>query len=1053
MHSLTQEPQSIDLKSIFNVLPGNSLLVLPDAPTFTIVAVTDEYLQVCGRSRDALVGKGLFEAFPSDPASVDKDSETGARASLEHALLHKEPHQLQFHRYDILGSKGVFEERYWQIHNRPIVEGTGEVVYLIHTVEDVTDLVRADKQEEAIKKIEKANKEFLSAPILMCIIKGKDYIIEMANDRTLQAWGQTAEVIGKPLLQVVPELEGQGIIEDIDKVKTTGNPLAVYERPAVLFQNGVKKTLYFNLVFHPYFENEAEPVVTSVICVAHDVTEQVMARKEAEESEHRFKELVAEADIATAVYMGREMRIQYANEAMIRLWGKDRSVIGKTVKEALPELEGQPFHQLLDQVFTTGITYWGKEDRGELVVDGKRQAFYFNFSYKALRNANGEIYGILNMATDVTEQVMAKQRLAESERNLRNTILQAPVAMCILKGDSYVVEVANERMFELWGKQGHEVLQKPIFESIPEARHQGLEELLLHVYTTGETYAANERPVALPRKGGMQTIYVNFVYEPFREGDGTISGIIAVAFDVTEQVMSRKIVEESEQRVRSIVESAPFPIGVYVGREMRIELANQSIIDVWGKGPDVIGKRYSDVLPELGNSEIFAQLDQVFTTGVPFHARNQQVDIVVEGELQPFYFNYSFTPLYDTTGKIYGVMNTAAEITDQVKARKQIEQSEQNFRSMILQAPVAMCIMLGPNHVVDIANDVMIELWGKPRESVMHKPVFEGLPDARQQGLEQLLDNVYQTGVPFHGLEHPVSLVRNGKPEVVYQNFVYEPYKDSNGHIIGVLAISVDVTPQVLARHKIEDVVKERTKELEQRNKELEQFTYISHHDLQEPLRKIIIFADMIRAESYQQLSPGSQKRFDKIAESAKRMSSALRDVLNYASLNKEEQLQPVDLNEVIAAVNGDLELAIEDKKATISVDVLPVIKAVPPQMHQLFYNLLNNALKFAKANEPAKIKIASQSLEPDDLKEHPGLDQARQYYQITIKDNGIGFNQNAATKIFDMFQRLHDNHEYAGTGIGLALCKKVVMNHAGKIWAESKPGLGATFKIILPAK
>src|SRR5262249_55149243 len=159
-------------------------------------------------------------------------------------------------------------------------------------------------------------------------------------------------------------------------------------------------------------------------------------------------------------------------------------------------------------------------------------------------------------------------------------------------------------------------------------------------------------------------------------------------------------------------------------------------------------------------------------------------------------------------GNIYGIMNTAADVTDLNVAKLQLEQSEHNFRLMVKQAPVAMCIMLGADHVVEIANDMMLDLWGKPAGSVMRLPIFDGLPDARDQGLETLLDSVYSTGIPFIASERPVNLVRNGKPETVYQNFVYEPYRDSTGKILGVLAISNDVTAQVLARQQIEEIVK-----------------------------------------------------------------------------------------------------------------------------------------------------------------------------------------------------------------------------------------------------
>ncbi len=295
--------------------------------------------------------------------------------------------------------------------------------------------------------------------------------------------------------------------------------------------------------------------------------------------------------------------------------------------------------------------------------------------------------------------------------------------------------------------------------------------------------------------------------------------------DLEQIVFDRtRALEESQHRMRKIIETAPFPIGIYTGREMRIEFANKAITDVWGKGEGVTGKLYADVLPELENQAIFAQLDSVFTTGIPFHADNQRVDLVIEGELTPFYFNYSFTALYDRDGQIYGVMNTAANITELVKAKMAADRGEEELYNLILRAPVAMCVLNGPDHVVTVANDLMIALWGKPAEQVMQKPIFKGLPDAKAQGLEKLLDDVYKTGEGYRAHEQPVTLLRNGREEVVYQNFVYEAHRDLSGKIIGVIATTIDVTEQVMSRKLLEKSYEEQqtiSEELAASNEEL----------------------------------------------------------------------------------------------------------------------------------------------------------------------------------------------------------------------------------------
>lgn len=668
-----------------------------------------------------------------------------------------------------------------------------------------------------------------------------------------------------------------------------------------------------------------------------------------------------------------------------------------------------------------------------------------------------------------------------------------------------------------------------------------------------------------------------------------------ITIDASEQEESVRRIEQSEQQVRAIIDSAPFPIGVYVGREMRIQYANQSMIDVWGKGPDVIGKTYSEILPELASQEIYSQLDFVFTTGTAFHKRGQRVDLVVDGKLQPFYFNYSFTPLFNGEGSVYGVMNTAAEITDLVLAKQQVEQSERNFRSMILQSPVAMCILLGPEHNIDIANDQMIQLWGKPREQVMGKPMFDALPDSRDQGLESLLSDVFHKGITHRFDQRPVELFRNGQYETTYQNFVYQPYKDGQGTITGVLSISVEVTEQVkyqqqlkLNEEALQQRVDERTKELENQrnllnnilvnssngisvsemvrdengkvidaatvlandaaikftglprelylsrtatqidphileseyghtclktlesgmpsviqyfleytgrwleltvskmdddhlihiftdvtsikeaqlqlerlvkdlkrsNANLEEFAYAASHDMKEPIRKIHFFANQLKEQLHSMLNERQQSLFEKLEHASEAMGTLIDDLLTYSQVNKGATIEEnVDLNEVLKAVLVDLELQITEKNAHVSIMQLPLIKGNSRQLHQLFQNLLNNAVKYSKESEEPDITVSSQLVNGKEIRpDLPSQMANRNYYLVVVKDNGIGFEQSDAERIFNVFTRLHGNAEYKGTGVGLSIARKVMENHLGLIWAESEPEIGASFKMLFPS-
>jgi signal transduction histidine kinase len=182
-------------------------------------------------------------------------------------------------------------------------------------------------------------------------------------------------------------------------------------------------------------------------------------------------------------------------------------------------------------------------------------------------------------------------------------------------------------------------------------------------------------------------------------------------------------------------------------------------------------------------------------------------------------------------------------------------------------------------------------------------------------------------------------------------------------------------------------------------------------------------------------------------------MSAALSDLLNFASLDKGDQFVHTDLNDIVDSVKSDLELLLNKENVSFHSDKLPVVAAIPHQMHQLFYNLVNNALKFAKPGEGSHISILHREVASEELAILKDLDPGKRYYELSFKDNGIGFNPELNEKIFRMFQRLHAKETYPGTGIGLALCKKVVMNHQGKIWAESIPNNGSIFKVMLPVQ
>ena len=515
-----------------------------------------------------------------------------------------------------------------------------------------------------------------------------------------------------------------------------------------------------------------------------------------------------------------------------------------------------------------------------------------------------------------------------------------------------------------------------------------------------------------------------------------------------------------------IILHSDFPMFLWWGEEM-IQFYNDAYrpsLGNNGKHPKALGQKAKDCWPEIWGI-ISPLIQQVRVSGKSFFSEDQLIPIYRNGQIENVYWTFSYSPVIENTGKIEGVLVVCTETTKKVEmykevetARRKLEQSENNLRNMMLQSPVAMCILKGPSFTIEIANEKILEIWGKRKEEVMLRPLFEGLPEARAQGLEDVLQKVLQTGERFVAVERPVNLLRNGKLETKYINFLYEAFRGGDSAILGVMGVAIEVTEQVIARQRIEDVVSERTQELGESNKnlqrsndELAQFAYIASHDLQEPARKIKTFASILQ-KNLPDIDDRSTTYLNKIVTSSDRMLALVRDVLTFSQLSKQDQLfTKIDLNEVVQDAISDFELLIEETGAVVASKDLPTIEGFPVQIRQLFGNLLSNSLKFINRSRSPIITIESTLLNVQDIEKRAMLNPATIYYDISFKDNGIGFNQSNAEQIFEIFQRLHFINEYEGTGIGLAMCKKIAQNHNGDIYAESILDEGAIFHVVLP--
>jgi PAS domain S-box-containing protein len=981
-----------------------------------------------------------------------------------------------------------------------------------------------------------------------------------------------------------------------------------------IYRNGRLEDVYWTFSYNPVMNDSDD--IGGVLVVCQETTSTVTALKRLEWSESRFRSIVEQAPMAIALLTGPDLVVEVCNDQILAIWGKTRAIVGLPVMEALPEIREQQFPELLREVYNTGEPYFGYLSTAQLEHNGVLQDFHFDFVYKPLRDNAGNILGVIVMATDVSRQLNAVHELAESEQKFPALIEQAPMAICLFVGKHMVVEMANEPMIGYWGK-GKQVLGQPLLKAVPELEGQPFPQLLDEAYETGVPYSSTNAPAQILMDGVLRTFYFNFTYKPLFDDSGKVFGIINMAVDVTKQVLAQKALEESEAKLRSVIASAPAAMGLFVGRELLIEMPNQAFIDIVGKGPEIVGKPLREVMPELESQPFLQILDDVYTSGKMFQSFGSQVNIVQNGVMTHHYYNITYTPIFDADGQVYAILDIAIDVTERVVAQIEMEESQMQLLSLFEESPVAIAIINKENLTFTMANPFYAEMVGRSLDQIIGKPLLEVLPEIESQGFDQLLRQVIETGVPFLSGEQAVELMRDGRLQTIYINLTYQPKKDPEGYINGVLVVATDTTQQVLARQKIQEAestlrgavelaelgtweidlrkdtmdfskricdwfkigeneqitipqvyasihrsqrkavrkavenamlpdsdrvfnieftlepsegieerilhatgksyinekgqvykingtvqdvtghrkiqlelenqVRQRTGELRKANQELaasneelasinsefmvinheltrsndllarsnenlQQFAYVASHDLQEPLRKVQSFGDLLMKRYAEQLG-GGEDYVRRMQQAAKRMSTLIDDLLTFSRLSvKQDSSEPVQLNEVVDAAFSVLEIAVQEAGAHITVDPLPVILGDKPQLEQLFQNLLSNALKFRKIGTEPVIHVTSRILAAAQLPPlAKPLRNAPAYHRIDIIDNGIGFDSRNADQIFQVFQRLHGKHEYPGTGIGLAICEKVVTNHGGAITAASREGEGATFTVFLP--
>jgi two-component system, LuxR family, sensor kinase FixL len=440
----------------------------------------------------------------------------------------------------------------------------------------------------------------------------------------------------------------------------------------------------------------------------------------------------------------------------------------------------------------------------------------------------------------------------------------------------------------------------------------------------------------------------------------------------------------------------------------------------------LIGKRDEDVLPFDDVAELVDFKKQVLESE---QSDSKEIKVLINKQ-RKVYDMYA-EPQYDAMGALIGLIVAGIDITE----RKQIE-NQLRYQALIVENVHDAVIAVTPNGDITSWNKEAEQLWGWKASEVLGKRVTEVITLETTSEAFQSAQKQWEEGsLSVEGI-----LQHDRSHNEFYIDATIAPLKDASGATRGFVAAVRDVTGRV----KAEAALQTYTEKLAQSNQELENFAFIASHDLQEPLRKVRLFSNYLVESAASKLDEEELEFLHRMDRAAARMSALIENLLTYSRLDSQERkFKLVPLSEAAAEALSNLEVRIERSRATIEVGDLPVIQADPLQMRQLLQNLIGNAIKFCPPGVAPRVKVSSRLL--------PATREQGERVEISVQDWGIGFDESMLDHLFKPFTRLVGRSQYEGSGIGLAICRKICERHGGSVTASSQKGKGSTFIVTLP--
>lgn len=625
------------------------------------------------------------------------------------------------------------------------------------------------------------------------------------------------------------------------------------------------------------------------------------------------------------------------------------------------------------------------------------------------------------------QKIKAEDKLTRGNRLLESILDNTHLYLAYMDKDFNFIRV-NRAYAMSDGKDPSYFTGKNHFTLYPNEEN---EQIFRRVVATGEPYYIEEKPFVYENNPERGTTYWNWSLIPVKNNQGAIEGLLMSLANVTEQVRTKKEVGHYYKLLDALYSSVNEAIFFINPATMKVEDCNHAAEKIFGYTKyEMIGLAAKQ---RHISEESFRKFDDMVMSS---YAEKGYFDTEYQMKRKDgtiFPCENFVTPIYDESGKLIVHVSIVRDITERKKIENELKHQGTLLKTIFDNLPVGVWVTDKAGNII-LGNPAAQGIWG----------------GAKYVGIENYHE--YRawwadTGEMLRAEDWAiVRAISNGEISLnekikiqcfdgAYKTILNSavPIKDENSSIIGAVIVNQDITQEMQNQQKL----KKTLEDLENTNKELEQFAYVASHDLQEPLRMVSAYTTLLGRKQGPMLDENTKVYMDFIVEGAKRMQVLIKDLLDYSRISKKEhKFDYVNCKSLINAAVSNLDIQIKESGTRIFYDSYPLIKASPLLLTQLFQNLISNAIKFRGEAAP-EIYI--------------GCEKRKKEYMFFVRDNGIGISHDYFDKIFEIFQRLHERDDYPGTGIGLTICKKIVERHGGRIWVESDECKGTTFYFTIP--